>query len=176
MGCSGHATAQGPTDPLRPVVARARYMMGEHPDLEWPQDHALAWEGLLEVARRLRRDAEALLECNCGLSISMLGILGRLLDTPDHTLRQTDLADAMDLSVSRISRVIDLLVKRGMVGRHACPSDGRAVHVRLTENGFERAVAAQKTTFEFVQQTFTDQLDDAEIEVLARVFSRLMAA
>ena len=174
------ATTQDPVDErtvcLGPVVSRAGFMMGDHPGREWSDEHAMAWEGLLEVARRLRREAEALLERQHGLSVSMLGILGRLVSTPDHTLRLTDLADAMGLSLSRISRVINLLEERDLVDRHACPNDGRAVHIRLTPTGLDRAGAAQETTFQFVHREFADRLSDEEIQVLAAVFSRLLGS
>lgn len=160
---------------LAPVTARAAYMMGVHAEREWAPHQALAWEGLLEVARRLRREAEATLEEGHGLSISMLGILGRLLRAPDHTLRQTDLAEAMGLSLSRISRVIDILEQRGLVTRNRCPSDARAVNVTITGAGRERAEAAQTGVFGFVNAAFTDRLSDDELRLLAGIVTRLLA-
>lgn len=164
-----------PVDALAPVTARAGYMMGAHAEREWAPHQALAWEGLLEVTRRLRRDAEAALEDGHGLSISMLGILGRLLRAPDRTLRQTDLADAMGLSLSRISRVIDILERRELVVRRRCPSDARAVNVTVTEAGTARAEAAQADVFAFVNRAFTDRLTDEELRLLAGVVARLLA-
>lgn len=159
---------------LAPVLARAGYMMGEHPGRAWTADHALAWEGLLEVVRRMRRDAEATLEREHDLSISMAGILGRLLAAPKQTLRQTDLADAMGLSLSRISRIIDILESRGLVERQPCPADARATNVKLTRSGRTRTTAAQATTFAFVQRAFSDRLDDEEISFLAGIVARLL--
>ena len=42
------------------VGARALHMMGPDTALAEPGDAAIAWEGLLEVSRRLRRSAEEL--------------------------------------------------------------------------------------------------------------------
>ena len=72
-------------------------------------DEAIAWEGLLELSRRFRRSAENLLAAEGDLSISMLGITGCLVRAERRMLRQTELAEAMGLSLSRVSRVIDLL-------------------------------------------------------------------
>ena len=36
-------------------------MMGPDAEREWPGEQAIAWEGLLEVSRRLRRGAEELM-------------------------------------------------------------------------------------------------------------------
>ena len=155
------------------VAARAVNMMGRNAE-DWSPEQAAAWEGLLELARVLRRDAEALLEEGHEVGISMLGILGRLVRAPGRTLRQTDLADAMGLSLSRVSRLIDALAARGLVERRPCPGDARAVNVALTSTGRVRASAAQDTIHAFVAERFMDHVSPEEISVLARVFSRLI--
>ena len=99
------------------VTARAGYMMGENVDRAWTPEHARAWEGFLELGRQLRRAADGVLEPVDGLTVSMLGIMGRLARAERRTLRQTDIAAAMGLSVSRISRLIDTLESRGLVER-----------------------------------------------------------
>lgn len=159
---------------LDPIVARAGYMMGAGPEREWSPDHAVAWEGLLEVARRLRREAESHIEDAHGVRISMLGIMGRLERAPEHTLRQTDLAAAMGLSLSRVSRAVDHLQGRGLVERRTCPGDARAVNVTLTREGATLTAAAQRTTFAFVQQAFAARLSDDEVRVVATVMERLL--
>ena len=72
-----------------------------------------------------------------GLTVSMLGIMGRLARAERRTLRQTDIASAMGLSFSRISRLVDTLSARGLVERRPCPTDARAVNVTLTDDGLE---------------------------------------
>lgn len=156
------------------VTARAGYMMGNLADRTWAPDDAVAWEGLLETARTLRRGAETLLEHHHDLSISMLGIMGRLARAPRNTLRQTDLADAMGLSLSRISRIIDILETRALVRRQPCPSDARATNVALTHAGRIRTAAAQHTIHAHVDTRFVQQLSESERATLAAVFSRLL--
>lgn len=159
---------------LAAVIARAGYMMGENVDRAWSRDVAIAWEGFLELSRVLRRDAEGLLEPYGGLSVSMLGIMGRLARAERLTLRQTQLAEAMGLSVSRVSRVIDTLEGRGLVERHACPTDARATNVTLTRDGQALTRSAQDTVFAFVDERFVAPLDDEELATLAAVFARLL--
>jgi DNA-binding MarR family transcriptional regulator len=159
---------------LAAVTARAGYMMGENVDRAWSSDTAVAWEGFLELSRVLRRDAEGLLEPNGGLSVSMLGIMGRLARAERLTLRQTQLADAMGLSVSRVSRVIDALEGRRLVERRACPTDARATNVTLTPEGQALTRDAQDTVFAFVHERFVAPLDDDELATLAAVFARLL--
>ena len=91
------------------------------------------------------------------------------------TLIGTTPIDAMGLSLSRISRVIDILEERELVTRNRCPSDARAVNVTITADGQERAEAAQAGVFAFVNRAFTDRLSDDEVRVLAGVVTRLLA-
>ncbi len=156
------------------VAARALYMLGSEAEQALTGSETIAWEGLLAVARHLRRGAEEMLVDNFDLTISMLGITGRLARAPERTLRQTALADAMDLSLSRVSRVIGLLEQRGLVQRHACPSDARATNVTLTRQGAALTARAQRRLFAYVQFAFFEHLDAREIETLAAAFTRLL--
>jgi DNA-binding MarR family transcriptional regulator len=156
------------------VAARASHMMGCDVGREWVGEEAMAWEGLLEVSRRLRRAAEEVLLEGFDLTISMLGITGRLSLAPECTLRQTALAEAMGLSLSRVSRVIDLLEARALVERSTCPSDARATNVTLTRQGAKLTRRAQQALFGEVKASFFDHLEEDEVRTLARVFARLV--
>ena len=156
------------------VEARARHMMGAGPADVLAGDAAMAWEGMLETSRSLRRAAEELLTRESDLSVSMLGLLGRLALADDRRLRQTAIAHAMGLSLSRVSRVVDLLEERGLVVRQACPSDARATNVVLTQAGAECTTAAQAQLYALVRKAFFDRVTAEELHVLARVFQRLI--
>jgi DNA-binding MarR family transcriptional regulator len=175
MTAGTSAAVAGPGDPTAAISARAGYMMGDNVEREWTPEHALAWEGFLELSRRLRRDAEHLLDEHGDLGVSGLGILGRLSRAESRTLRQTALAEAMGLSLSRVSRLIDALEARGFVTRNPCPGDARATNVELTAAGATVARRAQDSVFAFVQDRFFAPLTEADVQVLASVFTRLLA-
>ena len=156
------------------VAARALHMMGADAERSWTGEEAMAWEGLVDVNRRLRRGAEELLLEQFDLSISMLGIIGRLSLAPGLTLRQTALAEGMGLSLSRVSRVVDLLEQRGLTDRQSCPADARATNIKLTRRGVALTARAQAALFEHVQTNFFDHLEPTEVETLAKVFARLL--
>jgi DNA-binding MarR family transcriptional regulator len=157
------------------IAARAGYMMGASVDRLWPAERAVAWEGFLELHGRLRRGAEARLEEAAGLSVSGLGVMGRLARADDRTLRQVDLAAAMGLSLSRVSRIVDALEGRGLLERRPCPADARATNVTLTAPGLALTRSAQAALFEFVQASFAERLSEEETATLAAVFARLLA-
>jgi DNA-binding MarR family transcriptional regulator len=161
---------------LERIAARAWHMMGPAAVRAWSGEDAMAWEGLVEVHRRLRRQAEEVLSSDEELSISMLGLMGRLTRAEQLTLRQTALAEAMGLSLSRVSRVVDLLEQRGYVERQTCPADARATNIVLTPRGADVTERAQQRFFTFVQSAFFDQLEPDEVATLATIFARLIRA
>ena len=62
-------------------------------------------------------ELEAELEAEHGLSISSLELMSRLATSEQGLLRLTTLAEAAGLSLSRVSRILDGLERRGLVER-----------------------------------------------------------
>jgi DNA-binding MarR family transcriptional regulator len=148
------------------------YVVGEDGLSRWSDTHADAWIGLLETHRKLTRALDAELEASYGLSLSGLEILGRLAASPDRRLRLAVLAEETGLSLSRVSRIVDVLERRALVRRRPCPSDARAVNAHLTRTGLELAREAQAAHHAAVQERFFDHLRPAEIAMLSEVFTR----
>jgi len=135
--------------------------------------HADAWTGLLATHRRLTRELDAQLESTHGLTLSGLELLVALASAPERRLRLSELAAAAHLSLSRVSRIVDALERRGLVVRRACPTDARAVNAWLTPAGRRLAVQAQATHLAALRERFFDLLHEDEITTLAAVFERL---
>lgn len=160
-----------PSTPQKPATACA-FVLGDDGLSRWSDEHADAWVGLLETHKLLTRALNAELEAAHELSLSALELLGRLAAAEGRVLRLSVLAERAGLSVSRVSRIIDILSARGLVERRACPGDGRARNVWLTDAGLERLRAAQATHFAGVQERFFDQLEPEQVATLAAVFAR----
>ena len=148
------------------------YVVGDDGLASWSKTSADAWVGLLETHRRLTRELDAEVEASHGLSLSGVELLGRLAAADKRRLRLSTLAAVTGLSLSRVSRIVDLLEARKLVERQPCPGDGRAINARLTDAGLRLAREAQATHFAGVQQRFFDQLDADEVATLAGVFAR----
>jgi DNA-binding MarR family transcriptional regulator len=149
---------------------RRKRQVGTDGLVRWSDTHAAAWIGLLETHKRLTRELEAELEAEHGLSISSLELLSRLATADERMLRLTTLADAAGLSLSRVSRILDTLEKRGLVERRADTDDTRAKKAWLTAQGLDLLHAAQTTHFAGVERLFFDNVSDSDVETLARVF------
>jgi DNA-binding MarR family transcriptional regulator len=123
--------------------------------------------GLLRTARALgqhRRDFGA-----TGTSLGVLKTLSR------GDVRPGDLATALHVVPSVISRVIAPLEQEGLVERKVDPEDRRASLLGLTERGSHRLAQVQQVLVEQLSQTLESWSDD-EVEQAAAVLNRLEAA
>ena len=66
-----------------------------------------------------------------GLGVSEFEVLDRLAESPDRKFRAQELAEAVHLSQSALSRLIDRLEKDGLVERCLCGEDRRGIYVTL---------------------------------------------
>src|SRR3712207_1335333 len=117
-------------------------------------DREAAWLGLLQAHAELTRALDTELAARHGLGLSAYEVLSRVGRVEEGYLRMTHLALMVNLSVSRVSRVIDQLTDRGLVERGACPGDSRVVHVKLTSAGSATVKDAQDTFFGVIEDRF----------------------
>jgi DNA-binding MarR family transcriptional regulator len=80
-----------------------------------------------------------------GLGVSEFEVLDRLAECDKTSARAQDLADAVHLSQSATSRLVDRLARHGLVQRCACEMDRRGVYVVLTADGERRRAEAAPT-------------------------------
>jgi DNA-binding MarR family transcriptional regulator len=80
-----------------------------------------------------------------GLGVSEFEVLERLAENDRHKFRVQELAEAVHLSQSTLSRLIGRLELHGLVQRAMCDMDRRGIDVCLTEAGRQRHAQAQPT-------------------------------
>ncbi len=80
-----------------------------------------------------------------GLGVSEFEVLDRLAEHPERNFRAQELAGAVHLSQSALSRLIDRLEKHGLVERCLCGEDRRGIYVTLTREGQQRHAEAAAT-------------------------------
>jgi DNA-binding MarR family transcriptional regulator len=138
----------------------------------WTPAEADAWIGLLETHKRITRALDAELDAAHGLGLSTLELLGRLAAAGDAWPRLSVLAAETGLSLSRVSRHMDALERRGLVQRRKCETDSRAVEAHLTALGEQVVAEAEAAHAEAVRERFLSHLSEDEAATLARVFGR----
>jgi len=80
-----------------------------------------------------------------GLGVSDFEVLERLAESEGRRFRAQDLAEAVHLSQSALSRLVDRLARHGLVERCSCEGDRRGIYVVLTEAGERRHADAVPT-------------------------------
>ena len=141
-----------------------------------PPHREAAWLGLLKAHAELTRALDAALHSRHGLSLSAYEVLSRLAHAEQCSLRMSQLAERTQLSLSRVSRVIDHLQDRGFVERRSCDTDSRVVYAVISPEGKRQIAEAQETFFEIIEDRFLGKLSCEEVGVLGTIFGRMVAA
>jgi MarR family transcriptional regulator, 2-MHQ and catechol-resistance regulon repressor len=98
-------------------------------------DRITAFGLFIEAYAAVTEAVERELAAVTDLSGAEVGVLLRLVRTPDHHLRMSDLATGAGLSTSGMTRLVDRLEAAGYVERKACPNDRRGLEAVLTAKG-----------------------------------------
>jgi DNA-binding MarR family transcriptional regulator len=78
------------------------------------------------------------------------------------------------LSRSRVSRVVDEMVRAGLVRREPDPSDGRAAFAVATDAGRAALRKAAPVYLRGIEEQFLAHLTPAEIDTIERAFGRVL--
>ena len=113
---------------------------------------------------------------NAGLPpLAWYDVLWALEEAPNHRLRLHELADAIVLRRSNLTRLIDRLEAAGLVCRKSCPSDRRGAFAEITEAGLAMRKQMWSVYAPSIAQYFAIHLSDTEVDVLTKVLERLLA-
>jgi DNA-binding MarR family transcriptional regulator len=133
-----------------------------------------AWRTFLrshaQVIRRLEHDLVA----EHDLPLASYDVLVQLSEAPEQRLRMTELAERVLLSRSGLTRLVDRLVREGLVERQACPSDARGTLAVLTEAGQARLREAWPTHLAGVVERVVGRFTAEELQTLGALLGRLV--
>lgn len=117
------------------------------------QDLVESWRELLQRHARVSGALERALQDEHGLGVSEFEVLEQLALVEDDDCRMHDLAAAVHLSQSALSRVIGRLESEDLVTRAICRHDRRGINAHLTEAGRSRYDAARPTQRRVLAET-----------------------
>ncbi len=138
------------------------------------REQLAAWRAFLRAHATIIRELESELVAEQRLSLAAYDVLVQLAEAPERRLRMTELADAVLLSRSGVTRLVDRLERAGLVTRARVADDGRGVAAQLTDAGFHRLRTASRTHLAGVHEHFAARLDADDLAALERV-SRLLS-
>jgi DNA-binding MarR family transcriptional regulator len=133
-----------------------------------------AWRNFIESVSKMTAAMESDL-APFGLTMGDYEVLVRLSEAEDQRLRMCDLATALQLSPSGLTRRLDGLVTTGLVERVASPKDRRVMFAALTHNGLAKLVAAAPDHVASVRNRLLKGLTRAQVHALGDIFETVRA-
>ena len=134
-----------------------------------------AWRALLVLVNRGLPELERTLKEH-GLLVVHYSILVALSGAPNDTMRLSELADAANVSQSRLTHRLRTLVDRGDVAITADTDDRRGKHATLTASGRDHLETVAPLHVEDVRRVLFDNLDESDTAALAGALSKVAGA
>lgn len=110
-----------------------------------------------------------------GMALGWFDVLVQLDAAPEGRLRMQDLAAAVVLSRSGLTRLVDRLERAGHVVRASCPSDRRGTFAQITNGGRAALGRARPVHLQGVADHFAAHLDERQLAALGQALAVLLA-
>ena len=145
--------------------------------MEWLTDEQqAAWRPFIALLLRLPAALDAQLQRDAGITSFDYLVLSGLSESPNRTLRMSELAAIANSSLSRLSHVVSRLEAKGWVRREPCPGDGRFINAVLTEEGWRKVEATAPGHVAAVRELLIEVLSQEEFAQLGAISARVLAA
>jgi DNA-binding MarR family transcriptional regulator len=131
-----------------------------------------AWRSLVETQANLFAALDSDLAAR-GTSLGDYQVLVFLSETEDRSMRMCDLADALQLSPSGLTRRLDGLVQSGLVVRESSDRDRRVMLATLTADGLATLKRVAPHHVASVREHIFDHLNKTQVAALDSIFSSI---
>lgn len=132
-----------------------------------------AWGALLQVHAALVPILDKEVHGQTGLPLSWYDVLLELETEPEGRLRMSDLAERVVLSRTRVSRLVDELVTRGLVAKEEHPDDRRSAYAVITKAGLTEFRATAPIYVRAIETQFASNLTNDELLALAKILNKI---
>ena len=148
----------------------------QHQETRWlsPAERA-AWLSLVGVMVKLPAALDAQLQRDSGLSYIEYMVLAMLSEQPDRMMRMSELAAAINASLSRLSHLAKRLEGQGFITRRPDAADGRYTNAVLTDAGMAAVVASAPGHVTAVRSLVFDALTPEQMRGLREAGDRIVA-
>ena len=131
------------------------------------------WGALITAFSRLERILAAEMEAETGMAMERYGILLMLAQAEDGAMRPSDLAEALPITRSGTTRLVDRLEQDGLVERRSYESDRRGSLILLTRKGRESFRKAGRVHLRGIDEHVGSQLTKDEMNELRLLLAKL---
>jgi DNA-binding MarR family transcriptional regulator len=135
-------------------------------------DQRAAWAGFLRAHREIVKQLDADLQASHGLPLSSFDVLIQLR-LHGGGMRMSELADAVVISRSGLTRLVDRLEREGLVERRPNEDDPRSIRACITERGERRLADVLPAHLAGVRSRFLDPLSEEQIRQLGEAWRAL---
>lgn len=132
-----------------------------------------SWLSVVRLITRLPWAIDAQLQHEAGLSMVEYMTMAMLSNSPEWTLRMSDLAERISTSLSRLSHLVKRLESRGYVRREPDPADGRFTNAILLPPGMRKLESAAPGHVAYVRHLVVDNLSAESLRRLGRDAERI---
>ena len=153
------------------MVARATH---EEEWLKFSPHQRAAWSGFIRAHSSIIKELDAELQAAHGLPLSSFDVLVQLSVAPNGRMQMSELAEAVHLSRSGLTRMVDRLERQGLLERHKGERDPRQVFACITKAGLERLAETTPTHLAGVRRMFLERLSQPQVKQLAVIWNQLM--
>jgi DNA-binding MarR family transcriptional regulator len=150
-------------------------MQGSRMSRDEPTVQGRAWRALLEGHRDLIRFLEEEFVRGAGVELQYYDVMFHVSEVVEGR-RMTDLAEAVVLTKSGLTSLVDRMERDGLLERRPDPTDRRATRIVLTQAGKERFEAVSRHHRGVVRRIFTSRVTEEEARVIVDVMERLQSA
>lgn len=133
-----------------------------------------AWLNLIQAGSVVSEAVEGALQADVGLTLAEHEVLVRLAHTPEGRLPMHDVAELLLVSKSGVTRIVDRMVRDGMVERTSCATDRRIVYAQLTEAGRRKLDQAEPVFSRALDGAFSTHLGDVDVRRLRGALRKVL--
>lgn len=145
-------------------------------DVPWLSEGELrAWMALMAMTQTLPAALDAQLKREAGINAFEYHILAALSESPDRTLRMSQLATIAVGSLSRLSHAVGRLENAGWVVRRPCSDDGRHTEAHLTAAGMRKVRQTAPSHVREARRLVLDVLTPTQVDQLAAIARAVVA-
>ena len=130
-----------------------------------------AWSAFLRAHAAAVRRVDADVRRRTGLPLAWYDVLLELNAAPGRRLRMQDLGEAVVLSRTRVSRIVDDLVAAILVTRDPNPEDRRSAYASITAEGRAQLRKAAPVYLDAIREHFVAALEPGHVVVVAAALS-----
>ncbi|MFD3926325.1 MarR family winged helix-turn-helix transcriptional regulator [Streptomyces sp. NPDC058614] len=146
----------------------------EHADLWLSPGELDSWLSVARLVTRLPWALDTQLQRDAGLSMAEYMSMAILADTPERTMRMSELAERVSSSLSRLSHLVKRLESRGYVRREPDPVDGRFTNAILLADGMRKLESAAPAHVAHVRHLVVDNLSAERLRRLGQDAERIL--